>query len=56
MFSELRRTTMTVFIEVEKFDGSSEAALGILWIDLVWGIDESTAWSEKASLPVRVVG
>lgn len=38
MFSELRRATMTVFIEVEQFDGSSEAALGILRIDLVWDL------------------
>ena len=52
MLSELRRTKLTVFIEMQKFegsseaalgilsmkqfDGSSEAALGVLWMDLVW--------------------
>jgi hypothetical protein len=30
MLSELRRAKLTVFIEMQKFDGSSEAALGIL--------------------------
>jgi hypothetical protein len=39
MLSELRRAKLTVFIEVEKFDGSSVAALGVLWMDLVWDLN-----------------
>jgi len=35
MLSGLRRAKLTVFIEVENFDGSYEAALGVLWMDLV---------------------
>ena len=36
--SELRRAKLAVSIEVKKFGGSSEAALGVLWMDLVWDL------------------